>query len=191
VVDENAPLWLDGPRSISAGAAALTELEGAVLGEPHLEGVVLRYGFFYGPGTWYAHDGAMAHLVRARLYPDVGDGQGRMSFVHVDDAAEATARAVERGDPGVYHVTDGEPAAHGAWLSEMVRWLDAPRPRHLSAWMARLLMGSSFVHYATTLRGASSTKAQAAFGWSPRPWRQGFAQLMTGVGAGAPLGTGP
>jgi nucleoside-diphosphate-sugar epimerase len=192
VLDESAPLWMDGPRSISTGAAALTEMERALTSEPRVEGVALRYGFFYGPGTWYARDGAMAQLVRARLYPDVGDGQGRMSFVHIDDAAEVTARAAEGGDPGIYHVSDGDPARHGEWLAEMVRWLDAPRPRHLSPWMARLLMGSSFVHYATTLRGASSAKAQAAFAWAPRSWRQGFAQVMgADAAAGAPLGARP
>jgi nucleoside-diphosphate-sugar epimerase len=178
ILDEGAPLWIDGPRSISAGAAALTELEAAALGQPGLEALVLRYGFFYGPGTWYARDGAMAQLIRGRLYPDVGDGRGRMSFVHVDDAALATALAVERGPAGVYHVTDPDPAPHGAWLAALVDWLGAPRPRHLSPWVARLVMGTSFVHYATTLRGASSAKARAAFDWNPRSWRDGFRAVM-------------
>jgi nucleoside-diphosphate-sugar epimerase len=177
-LDESAPLWLDGPRAISTGAAALREMEAAVLGQPSMQGLVLRYGFFYGPGTWYARDGAMAELIRGRLYPEVGDGRGRMSFVHVDDAAEATAQAVECGAPGVYHVTDATPAPHGEWLAALVDWLKAPRPRHLSPWLARLVMGSSFVHYATTLRGASSAKARATFGWTPRPWREGFAAVM-------------
>jgi nucleoside-diphosphate-sugar epimerase len=177
LLDETAPLWLDGPRAISTGAAVLRAMEAAVLEQPDVEGLVLRYGFFYGPGTWYARDGAMAQMIRGRVYPDVGDGQGRMPFVHVDDAAEATALAVERGAPGIYNVA-GPPAPHGEWLAALVGWLKAPRPRHLSPWMARLLMGSSFVHYATTLRGASSAKARDAFGWSPRPWREGFAEVM-------------
>ena len=178
VHDEDAPLYLGAP-SQEDNIAAVADLEAAVRGAEGIEGLVLRYGFYYGPGTWYAPDGAIATMIRKRRYPIVGSGQGRSSFVHVDDAVDATVRALEHGAPGVYNVCDDEPARADEWLPEAARLLGAKPPRHVPAWLARRVAGDVVVHYATTLPGNSNARARAAFdGWAPRPRRQGFAEVL-------------
>jgi nucleoside-diphosphate-sugar epimerase len=176
VHDEDAPL--DDRPAFRDGTAAVRALETATLGAEGLEGVVLRYGFLYGPGTWYSSEGAMAGLIRKRAYPVIGRGRGRMSFVHVDDAVEATVLALDAGTRGVYNVTDGEPATAKAWLPEAARLLGARRPLWAPPPVARRLAGDAVVHYATTLPGNANDRARAAFGWAPRPWRQGFAEAF-------------
>ena len=178
VHDEDAPLYLDAGPWYEANVESVRELEASALGAQGLEGVVLRYGFFYGPGTWYDSGGAMATLIRQRRYPVIGRGQGRMSFVHVDDAADATVRALDRGGPGVYNVTDDEPATTKEWLPEAARLLGAKPPRWAPPVLARRLAGQAIVHYATTLPGNANGRARAALQWTPRPWRQGFAEAF-------------
>ncbi|HMJ32712.1 MAG TPA: NAD(P)-dependent oxidoreductase [Baekduia sp.] len=177
VHDEDAPLDLDRP-AFRDSASTARELDAATLGVEGLEGVVLRYGFYYGPGTWYDKDGAMATMIRRRAYPIIGRGRGRMSFVHVDDAVDATVRALEHGAPGVYNVTDDEPATAREWLPEAARLLGARRPLWAPPLVARRLAGDAVVHYATTLPGNANARARAAFDWAPRPWRQGFAEVF-------------
>ena len=178
VHDEDAPLYRDAP-SQEDNIGAVADLEAAVRAAEGIEGLVLRYGFYYGPGTWYAPDGAIATMIRKRRYPLIGSGEGRSSFVHVDDAVDATVRALDHGSPGIYNVCDDEPARADAWLPEAARVLGAKPPRHVPAWLARRLAGDALVHYATTLPGNSNARARAAFGgWAPRPWRQGFAEVL-------------
>jgi nucleoside-diphosphate-sugar epimerase len=171
--DEDAPL-AHGAAPVSAVAA----MEAAVTGAEGIEGVVLRYGFYYGPGTWYDRDGAIAAMIRKRRYPLIGSTAGRSSFVHVDDAVDATARALSAGAPGIYNVTSDESPRQDEWLPEAARLLGAKRPRHVPAWLARRLAGDVVVHYATTLPGNANDRARAALGWQPRPWREGFAEVL-------------
>jgi nucleoside-diphosphate-sugar epimerase len=160
--------------------AATLDLERQVLGADDLEGLVLRYGFFYGPGTSYASDAHQASEVRRRRFPIVGDGGGVFSFVHVDDAAAATAAACERGAPGIYNVCDDEPAPVREWLPVYAAAIGAKPPRRVPKLIARLVAGSAMVAFATTLRGASNAKAKAELGWAPghASWRDGFTEAL-------------
>jgi nucleoside-diphosphate-sugar epimerase len=176
--DEDAPLNLDAGPGFSAAVQAVADMEAAVTGADALEGVVLRYGFYYGPGTWYDRDGAIAALISRRRYPIIGSGQGRMSFVHVDDAADATVRALERGAPGIYNVCDNEPATAKEWLPVAAQALGAKRPFRAPVWLARRLGGDAVVYYSTMLPGNANGRARAALGWAPRSWRQGFPEVF-------------
>lgn len=173
VHDEDAPL-ADTPIT-----AAVRDMESAVLGARDVEGLVLRYGFFYGPGTTYAPDGGVVEAVRRRQYPVVGSGEGRSSFVHVDDAVQATLLGLERGT-GVLNVCDDEPAPAREWLPHLASVLGAKPPRHVPAWMARLAVGPHAVHFGETLRGNSNARAKAALDWAPAhpSWRDGFAEVL-------------
>jgi 2-alkyl-3-oxoalkanoate reductase len=173
VKDEEAPTWVDPPESFRPAVEALREMEGRVTGTAGIDGVVLRYGYFYGPGTAYAPDGATAELVRKRRFPVVGGGRGIISFIHVDDAADATVLAVERGQPGIYNIVDDEPAPLREWLPEYAKELEAKRPRPAPKWMARMIAGQTTVTFLTELRGASNAKAKRELGWTPAhpSWR--------------------
>jgi nucleoside-diphosphate-sugar epimerase len=177
VHDEDAPLNLDTP-GLESTVETVRELEAATLGVEGLEGLVLRYGFAYGPGTWYDRDGAIAAMIRKRGYPIIGRGRGRMSFVHVDDAVEATVGALDHGAPGIYNVTDDHPATAKEWLPEAARLLGARRPLRAPAFLARRLAGDVVVFYATRLPGNANARARAALHWTPRPWREGFAEVF-------------
>ena len=180
VVGEEAPLFTDAPRSFREAVQACTALERAVVGADEIEGLVLRYGFFYGSGTSYAPDGDLTAEVRRRRFPIVGSGEGRFSFLHVEDAAAATVDALDRGQPGVYNVCDDEPAPMREWLPEMARMLGARRPFRVPAFVARLAAGHAAVHYGTSLRGASNAKARRELGWVPAhpSWRTGFEETL-------------
>src|SRR5829696_5017662 len=153
---------------------------GAVTGAGWLEGVVLRFGGFYGPGTTLSADPAAAHsaAIRKRQFPVVGDGGGVWSFIHVNDAAAATAVAVERGERGIYSVVDDDPAPARDWMPELARALGAKPPRRVPRWLGRLVAGEAATVMMTEVRGASNEKAKRQLGWKPRyaSWRQGFAQ---------------
>ena len=172
---EDDPLMGDeGPADYRAVAHAVAELERTVL---DAGGLVLRYGWFYGPGTGYAaSDGAIAATVRKRGFPIVGDGGGVYSFVHVEDAAAATVCAVERGDPGVYNVVDHDPAPVREWLPAYAEAIGAKPPRRVPALAARIAAGSWMTTAATKMRGASNEKARRELGWQPEhpSWRTGF-----------------
>ena len=129
VHDEDAPLWLGAPPSMRDNMATVRDLEAATTEAGGIEGVVLRYGFYYGPGTWYEPAGTMGTMLRKRRYPVIGGGAGRQSFVHVDDAVDATVRALDHGAPGIYNICDGEPAAARDWVPEAARLLGAKPPR--------------------------------------------------------------
>ena len=179
VKGEDAPFDADPPKQLRANLAAIRHLEDAVTGAGWLEGVVLRYGGFYGPGTTLSADPAAPHTaaVRKRQFPVVGGGSGIWSFVHVEDAAAATALAVERGEPGIYNVVDDDPAPVRDWLPLLANVLDAKPPRRVPRWLGRLLAGEAATVMMTEVRGASNAKAKRELGWQPRypSWRQGFA----------------
>src|SRR5262249_37839006 len=145
-------------------------LEERVLQSSKLSGAILRYGFFYGRGTWYAPDGSSADQVRKQQTPIIGKGTGVWSFVHIDDAVAATVSAVERplSKGALYNVTDDTPLALGTWLPSYAHWLGAPPPKSLSIEDARSQLGEDAVYYATMLRGASNRKAKAELDFSPR-----------------------
>ena len=160
--------------------AAIRHVEEAVLAARWAEGIVLRYGGFYGPGTSLGPDGEQTQAVRQRKFPVVGDGGGVWSFVHIDDAAEATVAAVERGRRGVYNIVDDEPATVAQWLPTLARTLGAKQPMRVPRVVGRLLSGEVGSVMMTELRGASNAKARRELGWVPGhpSWRQGFAELV-------------
>jgi nucleoside-diphosphate-sugar epimerase len=157
--------------------AALRQLEAAVLGAGWTEGIVLRYGVFYGPGTALARGEPQFELIRRRRFPLVGDGAGVWSFVHVADAADATVAAVEHGGRGVYNVVDDDPARVAEWLPALAQTLGAKQPMHMPKFVARLFAGRAGVAMMTEIRGASNAKAKRELRWRPAhpSWRQGFA----------------
>jgi nucleoside-diphosphate-sugar epimerase len=173
---EQDPLWDDAPWPWLRSIQALHELEDTVTRTEGLEGIVLRYGFFYGPGSAYADDGHFAREVRRRRLPIVGKGSGVFSFIHVDDAASATVAAMERGGSGIYNVVDDDPAPLRDWVPAYAEAIGAKPPRRVPVWLARLLGGRYAAALATQGRGASNEKAKAALGWEPqyRSWRDGF-----------------
>jgi len=173
--EEDAPLE-GGPEGFGEAVRTVVEMETAITGSPQLDGLVLRYGFFYGPGTAYGEEGATTAEVRKRRFPVIGRGDGVFSYVHVDDAAAATVAAVQRGGPGVYNVTDDEPAPMRDWLPAFAEAVGARKPLRIPAWVARLAAGKEAVAFATQMRGASNARAKAALDWRPRwtSWRQGF-----------------
>ncbi|HEX8647280.1 MAG TPA: NAD(P)-dependent oxidoreductase [Thermoleophilaceae bacterium] len=156
--------------------ASIRHLEGAVLGAEWTEGIVLRYGVFYGPGTSVAPGAEQVELVRKRKFPLVGDGGGVWSFIHIADAAEATVAAVERGSRGVYNVTDDDPAPVGEWLPALAQEVGAKKPIRVPRLIGRLFAGEVGVVMMTELRGASNVKAKRELGWQPAhpTWRHGF-----------------
>jgi nucleoside-diphosphate-sugar epimerase len=162
VVEEDAPLNLAGPDDWRPSVEAVAELERRVLGSSTVDGIVLRYGFFYGRDTAYAPDGGIAAMVWRRRFPIVGRGTGYTSFVHVDDAARATVLAVERGAPGIYNVVDDEPAPVSEWLPEYARAVGAPRPRRVPRFLARLVAGRYAVELATQARPTRKHAASLA-----------------------------
>jgi nucleoside-diphosphate-sugar epimerase len=177
---EADPLNPNPPAGLRTGLEAILYLEQAVTAIEWGEGLALRYGGFYGPGTGISldPDAVMAGPVRKRRFPIVGDGGGVWSYVHIEDAAAATAIAVERGRPGVYNIVDDEPAPVREWLPALASALGAKPPRRIPRWLARLLAGETATAMMTDVRGASNEKAKRELGWQPRyaSWRQGFVQ---------------
>jgi nucleoside-diphosphate-sugar epimerase len=171
VKDEEAELY------VGDTVDALSDLERQVGDAEGLEGVVLRFGNLYGPGTMFASDGSQAEEAQRRRLPVVGKGTGVFSFVHVDDAATATAAAVERGAPGAYNVVDDDPAPMHDWVPVYTQAVGAKPPRRVPVWLAGLIAGRAVAKNAVELRGASNAKAKRELGWQPRypSWREGFA----------------
>ena len=180
IKDEEARPWTDAPDPFRSGAGSTLDHEREATHTTGLEGVVLRYGQFYGPGTYYAADGNIAEQVRRRRFPIVGRGEGMFSFIHIDDAASATVASLERGAPGIYNIVDDEPAPLREWLLVYVEALGARRPRRVPTFLARLVAGPFAVAFATQLRGASNAKAKRELGWEPRypSWRQGLREAL-------------
>jgi 2-alkyl-3-oxoalkanoate reductase len=179
VLTEADPLDPDPPAALRAAQEGYLHLERAVTTIEWGEGLALRYGGFYGPGTSLssAPDAEMAAPIRKRRFPIVGDGGGVWSYVHIEDAATATAVAVERGRPGVYYVVDDDPAPVREWLPVLASALGAKPPRRVPRWLGRLAAGEAATAMMTDTRGASNAKAKRELGWQLRypSWRQGFA----------------
>jgi len=177
VKSEEDPLDPTPAREMRETLAAIRHLEEAVLGARWAEGIVLRYGASYGPGTSLTPGGEQFELVRRRKFPLVGDGGGMWSFIHVADAAEATVAAVERGSRGVYNVVDDDPAPVAEWLPALAQTLGGKKPMRVPRFVGRLFAGEVGVMMMTELRGASNAKAKRDLGWRPKhaSWRQGVA----------------
>ena len=160
-----------------AALAAIRHVEEATTG--YGEGLALRYGGFYGPGTSLGRGGVHVDMIRARKFPIVGAGTGIWSFCHIDDAASATVAAIERGAPGVYNIGDDEPAAVREWLPVLAAEIGAPPPRHVPAWLARPLVGPQAMVLMLSARGMSNAKAKRELAWTPAypSWRDGFRDL--------------
>jgi nucleoside-diphosphate-sugar epimerase len=170
VKTEDDPFDPDPPAAVRTTLEAIAHLERAVTGAAPIEGIALRYGGFYGPGTSLQLDppaGEHVDAIRGRKFPIVGGGAGVWSFVHIEDAAEATAIAIERGAPGTYNVVDDNPAAVRDWLPEAARELGAKRPMRVPRWLGRLLAGEAATVMMTEIRGASNAKAKRELGWTP------------------------
>jgi nucleoside-diphosphate-sugar epimerase len=168
LADESVPFISSASPGVEAGARVYVELEARASATPGLEFVALRYGFFYGPGTWYTREGDMGDQVRQKQVPIIGEGQGVYSFVHIDDAAGATAAALEC-PPGAYNIVDGSPSPQHVWLTAFARAMGAPAPRRISEEDALRASGADAVYYATRLRGASPEKARRELEFRPRP----------------------
>jgi nucleoside-diphosphate-sugar epimerase len=173
VKTEDDPLDPDPPAAQRQSLAAIRYLERVVPAAAPMQGIVLRYGSFYGPGA----SGAFVGLVRKRRLPVIGDGAGIWSFLHIRDAAAATVAALEHGRAGVYNVVDDEPARVAEWLPFLAQAVGAPPPRRMPVWLGRLAAGEVGVSVMTQIRGSSNARAKQELGWQPAwpSWRQGFA----------------
>jgi nucleoside-diphosphate-sugar epimerase len=177
---EADPTWDDAPEPFGnalRGAAAHDRL---VVGAPDIDGVVLRYGVFYGAGTHYAPGNGQYEDIRRRRLPLVDDGNSVWSFIHVDDAAQAAVDALDRGAPGIYNVVDDEPAPMRVWLPHFAETIGAKPPRRVPQWLARITAGPAITAWATLFSGASNAKARAELGWQPShtSWREGFPESL-------------
>ena len=181
VKTEDDPLDPHPPRAMRESIAAIRYLEETVTGAEGMAGLALRYGSLYGPGTSMADE--YAAMIRRRKFPVVGDGAAVWSFVHVADAAAATAAALDHGAPGVYNIVDDEPAPISEWLPELAAMLGAEPPRHIPAWIGRLATGEVGVAMMTQSRGSSNAKARRELQWEPAhpSWRTGFAETVGGT----------
>ena len=167
LADESDGLAIDASPGVAASACTYTELESRVLSPGAMEGVALRYGFFYGPRTWYNPDGAVADQVRQREVPIIGEGQGVWSWIHIEDAALATVAALT-APAGIYNIVDDDPLPVAQWLPEFARWVGAEPPPRLTEDEARQMAGEEAIYYGTKLYGASNSKAKRTFDFRPR-----------------------
>ena len=168
LAEESEGFAVSASPGVATSAQRYTELETMTLGLPNLEAVALRYGFFYGPGTWFASEGDVGKQVRQQQVPVIGEGQGVWNWVHIDDAADATVRALDCA-PGAYNIVDDHPSEQRVWLTAFARYCGAPEPPHVSEEQALQAAGPDAVYYATRLRGASNAKAKRVLGFRPRP----------------------
>jgi nucleoside-diphosphate-sugar epimerase len=168
LADEGEGFAYGASAAVAAGAKRYAQLEAMTLGRTEFEAVALRYGFFYGPGTWFISDGDVGEQVRQQQVPIIGHGQGVWSWIHIDDAADATVRALDC-PPGAYNIVDDNPSEQRVWLTAFARYCGALAPPHLSERQALETAGPDAVYYATQLRGASNAKAKRELGFRPRP----------------------
>ena len=176
VKTEEEPLNTDPPKQVRETLEAILHLESVTTGTPGIEGLALRYGGFYGPGNALGKGGAMLEAVARGQMPIVGGGTGIWSFIHIEDAAAATALAVDRGAPGIYNIVDDEPAPVSEWLPYLADVLGARPPRRVPTWLARFIVGEAGVTMMTKIRGSSNAKAKRELGLDLRypSWRIGF-----------------
>jgi nucleoside-diphosphate-sugar epimerase len=181
VKTEDDPLDPSPPSGMRQSLDAIRYLERMVTNAVGIDGVVLRYGAFYGPGTG-VFDGLFVDQLRRRRVPIIGEGEGWWSFLHVEDAAAATAAAIERAAPGVYNIVDDEPAPAREWLPALAALLGAKSPWRVPKWLARPVAGEPVLMLMTEARAGSNAKAKRELGWQPMhpSWRQGFAAVLSG-----------
>jgi len=167
------------PASFRESLAAIRHIEDTARTSVQPDTLALRYGMLYGPGTAFSKGGPIVEFIRKHKMPIVGDGGGIWSFIHVHDAALATAHAVSRGTPGIYNIVDDEPAPVSIWLPYLADLLNAKPPRKVPVWLAKLMIGDS-VSMMTEIRGGSNAKAKRELGWRPiySSWRRGFAEEL-------------
>ena len=179
VKTEDDPLDPEPPKACRQTLAAHRYVGETVPAADGIEGVVLRYGAFYGPGTTLSPDGIHVKAIRKRQFPIIGAGDGIWSFVHIDDVAGATVAAVERGDKGIYNVVDDEPTPVAEWLPYLADVIGAKPPRRVPVWLGRLVGGDFAVSIMNEIRGSSNAKAKRELGWQPKysSWREGFKEL--------------
>jgi nucleoside-diphosphate-sugar epimerase len=167
LADESSPLDVNASPAVAASARTYTELEARLFSSNAIEGVALRYGFFYGPKTWYYPRESAANMVMQQQNPVVGKGEGVSSFVHINDAAIATVLSLT-AEPGVYNLVDDDPSPQSVWLPAFAKFVGAPAPPHMSEAEVLAIAGEDVVYYATKLSGASNAKAKRVLGWKPR-----------------------
>jgi nucleoside-diphosphate-sugar epimerase len=168
LADESSRLAVDASPGVAASARVYVELESTAFQASGIDSVAMRYGFFYGPGTWYAKDADMGEQVRQQQVPIVGAGQGVWSFVHIEDAAFATVAALECA-PDAYNIVDDNPTQQRNWLPAFARYCGAPEPPQVTEQEALVTSGPDSVYYATRLRGASNERARHELNFRPRP----------------------
>jgi nucleoside-diphosphate-sugar epimerase len=167
LADESSPLDVNASPGVAASARTYTELEARLFSSNAIEGVALRYGFFYGPKTWYHPGEAAANMVMRQQNPVVGKGEGVSSFVHIYDAAIGTVAALA-AETGVYNLVDDDPSSQNVWLPAFAKFVGAPVPPGMSEAEVKAIAGEDVVYYATKLSGASNAKAKRILGWKPR-----------------------
>jgi nucleoside-diphosphate-sugar epimerase len=179
VKTEKDPLDPEPPKQLRRTLDAIRYLESKTTGAFEGEGLVLRYGTFYGPGTGML-DRSVIDQLRRRRVPLIGDANGWWSFLHIDDAAAATAIAIERGAPGIYNIVDDEPAPVRDWLPALAALVGAKPPWRLPKWLGRLIAGDHIVRMMTETRAGSNAKAKRDLSWQPAhaSWRQGFVEVL-------------
>lgn len=185
IATEGDPEWLDAPAPFGEGVRLLVENERRVISSASFEGVILRYGFFYGPGTWYETGGSTLEAVRTRQYPLIGAATGIYSLIHVADAASAALAAVDRGS-GIYNIVDDDPAPLNELIPEVAAMIDAAPPRRVPAFVARFVAGKYLTTAALKLAGASNDRAKAELGWEPQiaSWRTGLRDYRDSIPGG-------
>jgi nucleoside-diphosphate-sugar epimerase len=179
--DETARAWTDAPAPFNHAVRGAAEHDERVVGSEDYDGLVLRYGVFYGPGTHFAPGNGMYEDIRRRRLPVVGAGDSVWSFVHVDDAAHAAVDALDHGAPGIYNVVDDDPAPTRVWIPELAQIIGAKPPRHVPRWLTRIFAGPAMAAWSTEFPGASNLKAKRELGWSPsfESWREGFRDTLS------------
>jgi nucleoside-diphosphate-sugar epimerase len=169
LANEDTPLAFDASPAVAAGVREVIELEHRLLGNHNMEGIVLRYGFFYGPGTWFNPDGDVARQVRQQQFPIIGNGEGVWSWLHIEDAATATIAAAAHGNPGIYLIANDQPLPVREWVPAFAQWLNVPPPPQVSVEDAlKTDGGADAVYYGTQMRGASNAKAKRELNFEPR-----------------------
>src|SRR5258706_4226811 len=183
LTDEETPLYLDAPPAVRALAEAIASLERQTLEASGMSGTVLRYGWFYGPGTSYDPQGTIPSAIRKGTMPIVGAGAGTYSFINLRDAAAATLKVLAHETNGIFNIVDDSPVRLSELLPFAAKLLDAPTPGRIDAALARQKLGDMRVYYMNEQRGASNAKAKRAFDWQPAfpSWRAGFEALYSAV----------
>ena len=181
LTDEETPLYLDSPSAVRALAEAIASLERQTLEASGMSGTVLRYGWFFGPGTSYDPEGAIPTAIRDGNYPIVGAGAGAYSYIDLRDAAAATIKVLAHEARGIYNIVNDAPARLSEWLPFAAKLLGASAPGHMDEALAREKLGDMRVYYMNEQRGASNAKAKREFNWRPAypSWRGGFEELFS------------